>query len=182
MKNIIISIIVLVIAGCAGLDTALSTRGIINTHVSKFEKSKIVTMSPSLTNHGGNYPELGLYWEEKYGNHARLVVRMSGAVNFNREKELKIRIDGNSFSLRPISKSDFGGIDYDPVMKNNASEKDYLISKEQILQIANGKEGAYRLSLLRSYVEGDINYSYQNYQTYIPKPFRSFYKNVWGNS
>jgi len=67
MKNIIIAIVVLVIAGCAGLDTALSTRGIVKTHISKFEKTKIVTMSPSLTNHGGNYPEFGLYWENKWG-------------------------------------------------------------------------------------------------------------------
>lgn len=182
MKKFTLIIMIIFIAGCAGLDSALSTRGVINSHMSKFDQTKIVTMSPSLTNHGGNYPEFGLYWEEKYGNIARLVVEIDGAVNFDREKDLELIIDGNKFSLRPASKSDFGGVDYDPIMKQNASQKNYIISKEQILKIANGKEGAYRLHLLRYYVDGDINYGYQNFQTYIPKPFREFYKTAWGNN
>jgi hypothetical protein len=180
MKHIALITTLLLFTGCAGLDSALSTRGIVSSNISKFDKTRSVSMTPSLTNHGGDNPEFGLYWEDKYNNKARLVVRMTRAVNFNTNKNLEVVVDGVSFSLSPVSKTDFGGIEYNSLMKQNKSEKDYIITKEQIKKIANGKEGGYRLHLLRTYIDGDINYSYQDYQTYIPKPFREFYKKVWG--
>jgi len=170
------------LSACATLDAALSRRGTISTDISKFDKSKVVKMTPALANHGAGYPEFGLYWEGKYGDHARLVVQMKRAANFSRSESLEVIIDGDKLVLKPVQPSDFGGLAYNPIIRKNISEKDFIITKKQILKIANGKEGGYRLHLLRTYIDGDINYSYQNYKTYLPKPFKEFYNIVWGNT
>ncbi len=182
MKKYIL-ILTILLTGCASIDSILNTNGVIKTHISKFDKAKIVIMSPTFAERGFNlnhFVKFGLYWEEKYGNNARLIVQIDRAANFSLDKNLEIKIDGKILSLKNVNELDFGNLNYDSGAKGITSEKDYIISKEQILQMANGKKGAYRLHLLKTYIDGNIDY-YKNDQNSIPKPFKNFYSNVWGN-
>lgn len=180
MKLAIGFLILSLLSGCAGLDAAMSSRGKIYNKTSKMDNTQTVYMTPAMTNHGGVYPEFGLYWADKFKDKALLIVQINKAETFNRKKNLTLMIDGEKFSLRPASKRDFGDINYDSVVARNKTTKDYVITKSQILKIANGKSGSYRLYLHRSYIEGDINYGYKGYQSYLPKPFLGFYAAVWG--
>jgi hypothetical protein len=57
----------------------------------------------------------------------------------------------------------------------------YMINKHDILKIANGKQGTYRMMLSnKKYVEGRIEYKFKNNTYWVPEPFIRFYKGVWG--
>ena len=78
---------IILVGGCAGLDSVMSTRGVIDSSISKFNGTEVINMTPAFTN-GGLQVEFGLYWEYEYKDNARLIVDISGAQNFNREKNL----------------------------------------------------------------------------------------------
>lgn len=192
LKRTILLILLLTLTmGCPKLDSILTTRGVITTKISVFDNTRIVRMSPSLTNTilntMGDVSEFGLYWEESYENTARLVVREDGIVNFKSDKNIDFRVDEYTFSLQPIDSLDsgkaiFGAYNEFSGYAPNYTEKGYLISKEQILQIANVRGGAFRIYFRDGYrdyqFEGQVN---KDYQSFTSKAFKNFYNTVWGS-
>jgi hypothetical protein len=180
----VLSIVLILLSfSCASIDTVLSTRGKLHTEISEFDDSRIVYVTPALTNTGAGIAEFGLYWDSKKGDIAHLIVQLDGAVNFAPEAELSIKIDGKLINLKPVSRKDYGEVSIDPISNNTITRKSYFIHKDDILLIANGEKGAYRIMLLNNkYIEGKITYKYQNMTSFIPDPFRRFYKEVWRNN
>ena len=168
--------------GCAAVDSALSRRGKLETEISAFDQTKVVRTSPALTASGWkNAAEFGLYWDSKKDDEAHLIVQLDEATNFDPRSPLQLKIDGEAINLNPVSERDYGEVSFDSLMKRNVTQKSYFINKEYILKIANGKQGAYRINLLnQKYTEGNIDYQYQDFTTFIPDPFRRFYSEIWG--
>lgn len=173
--------------GCQSMDTALSTRGVITTNVSKIDNTRIVSMTPVLSKHGLSdiQAEFGLYWDSAKGEKALLVVELDGAVSFDPAKPIEIKIDGELVNLPSANSRDYGDVEteYNSVVGyENKSRKYYTIKKAQILQIANAEHAFYRIWFLKNtYSEGEITYQYQDYQSYVPASFRKFYSQVWGS-
>lgn len=168
--------------GCAALDGAMSTRGVISESVSKMDGKRIVRMSPVLTD--SNYTELGLYWDTAKGDYAILIVQTLGAENFDPLRPFEVKIDGKLIELNPIRKQDYGdsetivGTEYSRA--HNISSKQFLISKDQIKELASASEAHYRLHLLNGkYREDSISYLYPEFQSYVPFSFSNFYTFVW---
>jgi len=64
----------------------------------------------------------------------------------------------------------------------NVTVKEYLIKKEHVAEIANGKKGAYRISLEKGkYLEDKLFFGNQDSPHMVPAAFRKFYKEAWGN-
>jgi hypothetical protein len=142
-------------------------------------------MSPALPKHGMSdiQAEFGLYWDSAKRDNALLIVQVDGAQNFEPNKPFEIRVDGEHYKLPPASSKDFGEVETlrDSVVgAHNKSSKAYIINKDQILKIANGKETAYRVWFLRDKIaDGEVSYQYQDYQSYVPHSFRRFHSQVW---
>ena len=179
-KYTICLLMIALLTSCATMDSALSTRGIINSSTSKMDGNRIVRMSPVLSKHGMTdiQAEFGLYWDSKKGEEALFSVNIAGAENFDPMKPFEIKIDGELLQLPPASKSDYG--DVETIAGYNSSSKDYIVHKIQILKIANGKQATYRIWFLKGqYAEGEVTYEYQNFQSYVPFSFKEFYAKVW---
>ncbi|KZZ10595.1 hypothetical protein A3752_12165 [Oleiphilus sp. HI0081] len=168
--------------GCAALDSAMSTRGVISESVSKMDDKRVVRMSSVLTD--SNFTELGLYWDSDKGDNAILIVQTLGAENFSPSKPFELKIDGKLVELQPIRKRDYGdaeiiaGSKYTSV--HNISSKQFIISKDQIKELASANEAHYRLHLLNGkYREDSISYLYPEFQSYVPFSFSNFHSTVW---
>jgi len=172
------------VSGCAGLDSVMSTRGVLSDKASNMDGSRIVSMTPVLTNTMS--PEFGLYWDTAKGDIALLAVQMAGAVNFDSKKPLEIKVDGKLISLPPANLDDYGrhSIEGDATAGySNVSVKDFRVTKDQILEIANGKKTYYRIWLIKNeYQEGEVDYTYQDIQSFLPFSFRKFHSTVWGGN
>lgn len=182
----IFALLLLFVFGCATIDSTMSNRGVFNEKTSKMDGRRIVTMSPVLSKHGLTdiQAEFGLYWDTAMGEAALFIVELVGAVSFDPEKPFEIKVDGALFELLPASPYDYGDINtyygetYVPA--HNKSRKSYIVHKDQILKIANGKEAYYRINFLKNRsAEGEISYQYKEYQSYVPYSFRKFHSQVW---
>ncbi len=168
------------------MDSALSTRGVLDETKSKMDGTRIVTMSPVLSKSGLTdiQAEFGLYWDDAKGDNALLVVEIGGAQNFDPEKPFEMKVDGELLKLTPASSRDYGDIQTNYGTKYfsalNKSSKSYVIHKSAILKIANGKEAFYRVWLLKNrFADGEVSYQYQEYQSFVPYSFKRFYAQVW---
>lgn len=187
MKIHLVSVFFLsVLVSCTAIDSTLSTRGVVDTTTSKVDGTRIVSMSPVLSKSGLTdiQAEFGLYWDSAKGDNALFIVEIKGAENFNPEMQFEIKVDGEHIKLKPASTTDFGDIEtnygsrYFPA--NNKSRKNYVIHKNQILKIANGKEAYYKIWFLKNtFSEGEISYQFQEYQSFVPYSFRQFYTKAW---
>lgn len=187
MKYLKLAVLALsLLSGCVTMDAALSTRGVIDSRVSKIDETRVVTMSPVLSKHGMTdiQAEFGLYWDNKKNDRAFLIVEIDGAKSFSPERPFEIKVDGALMALSPAADGDYGDIEtiygskYIPA--HNKTRKSFSIQKNQILKIANAKEAAYRVWFVGGrYAEGEISYEYPDLQSYVPLSFRTFYSQVW---
>ena len=183
-KFVLIAALVLLV-GCASMDAMMSTRGVVDEHVSKMDEVRVVTMTPVIA--GGDMAghdagaEFGFYWDSKKNHHALLVIQLNGAVNFDQAKPVEFKVDGERFSL-PAARRSTGNIEtIGTENRRNVTRKEFMISKDQILQIANAKETVYRVYLLgNKYMDGEVVYMHQDMQSFVPKSFRAFHAKVWG--
>jgi len=193
MNQIFLILLSLLLTSCKtleSLDNSISPMGNITTEVSKMDGIKVVRMTPVMPRHGYKdiQAEFGLYWDTNKKDNAFFTVSLDQASNFSPEKPFEIKIDGELISLPPANDRDYGDIETEETnitvsskFYYNVTQKDYLITKDQILKIANGSEGFYRIWFMNNkYSEGEIDYSYQDYKSYIPKSFRDFHEEVWG--
>lgn len=184
--NLILLISLLALLSCTAIDSTLSTRGVIDIKKSKMDGTQIVSMSPVLSTSGLKdiQAEFGLYWDSSKGDNALFIVEILGAENFNPEMPFELKVDGEHIQLRPASKTEFGDIETyygsEWIPAHNKSRKNYLINKNQILKIANGKEAYYKIWFLgNKFSEGEISYQFQDYQSFVPYSFRQFYSKAW---
>lgn len=187
MKLFTLSLLLLTfLAGCAAMDSALTTRGVIDSSTSKIDGTRVVTMSPVLPKHGMTdiQAEFGLYWDDEKGDNALLIVEVFGAKNFAPEKPFEIKVDGELMKLTPANKHSYGDIKTMYGSKllsaHSKSRKRYVIHKKQILKIANGKQAAYRIWFTKGrFAEGEVSYEYPEHQSYVPFSFKKFYAQAW---
>ncbi len=174
-----------ILAGCQTLDSALSTRGVIQHSQMQISQESVISMSPALVS-DATAPELGLIKSSKR-DFAELRVVYSMATGFKRDQPIIFLIDGELFELEPYDKQDFGhhSIDkghyskYAVIPATALTEKTYKISKEQIEKIGNAKSGVIKVFLRDGYLEHPINYSYPELQSYVPASFRAFAARAW---
>lgn len=182
--TLVVFIVLFSFYGCAAIDAALSHRGKMTKEISKMDGKKVVSVTPALVTSGfDSYLEIGLYWDSDKGDTAHLVVQAPEATLFSREKPIEFKVDGKMYLFEPVDKQDFGDLGIDSVLHNNITTKSYFIKKGDILSLANGKSGAYRLHYSdNKYIEGDITHTWQSIHSYFPLPFREFYEEVWGGA
>jgi len=184
--RLILSIFIFsILTGCQTLDSALTDMGVIKLQSSQFDDVERVVMSPAMTNHGmRTNADFGLRWNSDSGDYAILSVNLSTATSFDPAEPLRLKIDKEDISLQPASNKSYGNLDikYDEVvLYYTVSSNDYVIHKDQVKQLVDGTEGFYRIHLPYNKVyEGDINYDYRGYQSYVVGAFDKFYQRVWG--
>lgn len=174
----------LLISGCTTLDSALTDMGVIEEQTSKFDSVRRVVMSPAITNHGmDTHAEFGLRWDSTMGDYALLELMLPGVGAYDFKKPLELLVDGEKMVLPAAFMFDFGTIipKHDEVVGDyHITLKDYVISKEQIKQIFDAEEAHYRIYLTRNGVfEGEVNYDYRGYQSYVVGAFEKFYNYIW---
>jgi len=187
MKECCVYLLLLsLLVGCAGIDSSLSTRGVLESTTSKMDGTRIVSMSPVLAKSGLTdiQAEFGLYWDDTKGDNAFLIVEIDGTKSFDPQSPFEIKVDDELFKLPPANTLDYGdtetyyGSQY--IRAHNKSRKSYVIHKKQIQKIANGKVGAYRIWFLKNrFAEGEVSYQYPEFQSYVPYSFNKFYAQVW---
>jgi len=183
MRILITFFIFLSLTACQLIDTALTPMGVIKIQESRFDDTKRVRMSAAITDHGMSAnAEFGLRWNSTAGDYAVLQVILSAVTSFDSEKPLILKIDGKDIELLPASGYSRMNVESDSVVGSYIiSSHDYVIHKDQIQQIVQGSEGFYRIHLPRNEVfEGEINYDYRGYQSYVVGAFEKFHKEVWG--
>lgn len=183
-KILLIILAILTLSACQSLDSALSDFGSITENTSKFDGTKYLQMNPAISNHGltGN-ASFGLYWSNAMGDKARLTAQFDTALNFDPNKPLELKIDDELIILDPVAKRDYGQGAIEGSYRvgyYNSTAKDFIITKEQIRKIVDGNKGVYRIHLLNNETfDGDINYDYRNYQSYMVGAFGKFYDRAW---
>lgn len=167
------------ITGCTTLDSAISPMGVITQDVSQMDNMRSVHMSPVIGKSGLSEPDntFGLYWDSSKGKKAFLVLSVGHITNLSGKSPFEIKVDGKMIKLPPVDKNNYG------ITEGLRTEKDYVVSKEQILEISNAQEAFYRIHYLdNTFSEGEISYKYRNYQSYVPFSFLRFYREVWGEN
>lgn len=176
-KRHIVIFAIICIAGCASVTNQISPVGKISESYSKFDGTRVVRMTPVLGKHGFTdiQANFGLYWDSNKKDVALLEVHVGKIKNFDPRAPFELKIDGELLSLPVADSSEYAEV------KGYESHKNYMISKDQILKMANGAEGVYRIKFLNNtYSDGQISYKNQKNQEYVPYSFRNFHKIVWG--
>lgn len=183
MKNLLLVMIILV-SGCASIDSMMSTRGVITSEVSAMSGVKSVWMTPVLV--GGPLIEFGLYWDSEKEDRALLNVVYNDATNFDKNKPIEFLIDGERFSFKPADRN-YGhtSVEKDDYTKSYrvVSEKSYLVDKEFVHKLANAQSAHFRIWLLDGrYIEKEVEYYQRSMQSFVPYSFNQFYETVWGSN
>ena len=166
----------LVLAGCVTLPGAITER------VSGFDKTKEIIMKPAQVNDGflnlNTVILLGLYRTSKMAeDEATLEAIVLGAYNFSNKESLQFNIDGEKVYLESMDlltniETVTGG-----TYAQNESSKRYLVKKDFIKRLIDGKGVWVRVNLARDYVEGKFSV---DGMAAVRPAFRNFYKKVWG--
>ena len=165
------------IGNCASITNQISPFGKISESYSKFDETRVVRMSPVLAKHGLTdiQAKFGLYWDSNKQDIALLEVHVGDITNFDPKALFELKIDGELISLPVADSKEFSVVD------GYSSHKNYIVTKEQVIKIANGLIGVYRIKFLNNtYSVGKISYKNQKAQDYVPYSFRNFYNKVWG--
>jgi hypothetical protein len=166
---------ILLFSGCA----SWSPVGQVTKKVSPIDGRTSVSLNPAIAGTGLG---LGLYWDSTKGEKVFLVASIPGAELIDRTAPLTLIVDGEKFNFEPARKTDFGDIRPEARGTVNTTIKDYLITKEHVLKIANGKTGAYRIYLTDGkYLENNLYYENQSSPHMVPAAFRKFASDAWSN-
>ena len=164
-------------SGLAGVEWP----GNIKENVSKFDNSTELTMEPAWVRDESkgimdttNAFKLGLFKSSKMqSDDVIMTVIIDGAHAFSQNTSLQINIDGEITSLVSIDTlTEFEHIGY----INIESSKRYLVKKDLIKKMIDGKSVWIKISLLKTYLEG--NFSTDNMTSARPA-FKKFYFKVW---
>lgn len=156
MKWVIVTTSVFFI-GCASLGVV--TPGDVRTTESKFDGAKEAVMEPAWVDTSGSI-KLGLFKNTKM-KPAEYIMRVvvSGAHNFERGKNLHVKVDDKVYSFEsPDSMTNHqldSGSAY--VAATSWSSKTYVVTESLLNDMLNGKSVVVKVDLTDSYVEGNFH-------------------------